>query len=487
MSKNKPFVLFFIIIVLILTSVLSLFLSSRDKPEDMYDNSAPFENSICDDCNVILITIDTLRADHLSSYGYMRATSPFIDSLAGMGVLFENAFSSTSHTAPSHASIFTSLELPQHNLLVNGQTLNDSIYTMVKMFNDEGYETAGFSSVRFLKGVSNGFNHFEFYDKSRKENANLSGYIPANLQIDRVIDWFKTLDDNKFFLWIHFFDVHDYKNGMPLEEFTDRIIKSDVENTIFLRFLFDNQFKGYNMTFESFENNKLLINRINTYDSKIMFVDSEIERLFEFMVDTDLNSNTIGIITADHGEGLENHDYFGHSRHIYNEQLHVPLIFFNNNIPGRISGLVRHVDIFPTLAQIIGHKLNINPEGNSLYNSIFLKKQPPMSFAFSHRRPKYVGHTLQNRIRLDFENGTIYSIQNLDFKYIFHSDYEDEFFDLRTDSLELNNLINSSSPEKDKIKRLLEITYKSLNSGDKVASTELNEEYVEELEALGYI
>ncbi len=109
---------------------------------------------------IILVTIDTLRADHLGTYGYPRGVSPFLDGLADRSVVFDLAFSSCSHTAPSHASLFTSLQPAQHNLLINGEQLDDWLLTIAEVLSQQGYRTAAFTPVKFLNGRAAGFNRF---------------------------------------------------------------------------------------------------------------------------------------------------------------------------------------------------------------------------------------------------------------------------------------------------------------------------------------
>lgn len=127
------------------------------------------------DYNIVLITIDTLRTDHLGCYGYHRNTSPFIDQLAKEGIIFRNAFASSSHTSPSHASIFTALHPVQHQILLNGQRFKESpnadeIFTMADMFQNAGFETAAFSSVNFLTGLRKGFDLFNCPNYRDKKN-----------------------------------------------------------------------------------------------------------------------------------------------------------------------------------------------------------------------------------------------------------------------------------------------------------------------------
>jgi arylsulfatase A-like enzyme len=151
--------------------------------------------------NVILVTIDTLRADHVGAYGYPRPTTPFLDDLAGRGVLFENAFSSSSHTAPSHATMFTSVYPQAHGVLENGTALPEDLDTLAETLRDNGYQTAAFTSVRFLELLGRGFEHF---DADRRLGGGTVTAARGWLASDRDAD-------RPLFLWVHVYDVHQYE------------------------------------------------------------------------------------------------------------------------------------------------------------------------------------------------------------------------------------------------------------------------------------
>ena len=126
---------------------------------------------------IILITIDTLRADHLGCYGYPRETSPFLDRLAESGVLFEKVISSCSLTSPAHATLFTSLQPVQHGVLHNGLPLDSTVVTIAELFRSEGYHTAAVNSVGFMEPLAQGFDHFDGDART------------ANMAIDQTIAW----------------------------------------------------------------------------------------------------------------------------------------------------------------------------------------------------------------------------------------------------------------------------------------------------------
>ncbi len=426
---------------------------------------------------VVLVTIDTLRADHLGCYGYPRETSPFIDRLAGEGVLFRRAFASSSHTTPSHASIFTSLHPVQHNALVNGAGLPAAILTMAEMFREASWETAGFFSVNYLEELNAGFDTFDW--STGKANYYTR---PADRTVDRALEWLKTRPPSaQLFCWIHFFDPHEPYH--PREELLEKLgPESKEERSGFLDFLT----RIHGLPADFYPGEESLLKKFNGYDAGIALVDRELERLHRNLAKR--GKNSLWIITSDHGEGLGNHYYSEHSQKIYNEQLRVPLIFYHGGgrwSPRQVDELVRHVDVLPTLAELIGYPLAENSpgiQGDSLTGLLTGRARRPSHPAFSQRRPP------GTRGRRHWGPPELRSLQDAEYKYIYHSEGEDEFYHLAADPLETRNLIGEPSPARDRMSRELEEYFGRLRSeavsGD---GTEGNPKYQETLKTLGYL
>jgi len=431
------------------------------------------------DDNVILITIDTLRADHLSCYGYPRETSPFIDYLAGKGVLFENAFSSISYTTPAHASIFTSLFPVQHKVAVNGARLHNSAFTIAEMFQDMGYQTAGFCSIGFLSNLSQGFDIFD-NEKYKK----LVHYRQAHQTVDSVLDWLGSQKpSDKFFLWVHLFDPHRPYHP-PHQYLKQMALKSETDKELFVKYITE----VCKLPKDFYRHRGILIEDYNNYDAEILFVDQQLKRLVEAVEKKKFKSHLLWIITADHGEGLGNHGYKKHGRFIYNEQVHVPLIFYFSQqyyVGQRIKNLVRHVDIFPTVADLLGYNLAEKApfiQGVPLWPLFKDSKDKfDVKYAFYQRRP-------WDEARRNWETGEIYGLQNLQFKYIYHSQGKDEFYDLRYDPFETKNIIDVPFHLRDEMKKIVELYYKALSHQTITDSpTPIDKKHLEELKALGYI
>jgi choline-sulfatase len=427
--------------------------------------------------SVVLVTIDTLRADHLGCYGYPRDTSPFLDGLAARSVRFENALSSSSNTAPSHASIMTSLQPFQHRLLKNGQALDPSLYTLAAMFHDAGYETAGFVSVGFLGELSAGFDHFDAKWRSGDQT------------VDHALAWLAARQiparspAAPFFLWVHLYDPHqlpgprdklqpdlEVLGSWPREEqdrfFSDLIGKRGVPT-------------------DFYPSREDLLHRYDVYDSGIRFADRQLRRLYERV--GEVSPGARWVVTADHGEGLGNHHYDEHGRFLYDEQLRVPLIVAGlDGPPRRVDRLVRLVDVYPTLAGWIGGRLPEAPaiQGYPLLGPAGEARDLPPGFAFAQRRPK--GHLAHHR---GWEEGEIVALRSLDAKYVFHSQGTDEFFDLRRDPLELDNRIEEPSATKEALRQRLRAYLRTLLAtagriDDRALDTTAHDE---ELKALGYL
>ena len=282
--------------------------------------------------NVLLITIDTLRADHLPAYGYRRVKTPAVDGLVQDGILFKRAVAHAPITLPSHTSILTGLYPMTHGVRNNGDYyLPDDVETLAQMLKPSGYRTAAFVSA-FLLDARFGLNRgFDVYDDSTTTTSSalrpdLIKRRPAGETAARVLGW---LDSHyapgagakgrePFFLWAHFFDPHlDYD---PPEPFRTRY-------------------------------------RDNFYDAEIAYTDQQVGVLLERLKKLGLYGNTLVILTGDHGESLGEHGESAHSIFIYDSTQRIPLILKlpeESRAGTSAGGLARHVDIVPTVLDVLG-------------------------------------------------------------------------------------------------------------------------------------
>jgi len=428
--------------------------------------------------NLLLVTVDTLRADHLGLYGYPRPTSPYLDELGSEGVVFWHAIASSSHTAPSHASILTSLYPEQHRVLVNGQELQPDVPSLADIARAGGRETAAFVSVRFLEGLRHGFDVLD------ADVPDGHVFRTADATVDRAVRWLRERDPSRpFLLWLHVYDPHQHVVTTRMPEPYYQAMREDSarRGDEFLYFL--KQEQGYPRDAVS--------DSIDRYDAQVAFVDAQVRRLFEAAAEVASPGRTLRVVTADHGEGLGNHGFEGHGRYLYNEQLRAPLIIHGD--PERlrhavVPSVVRHVDVLPTVAELLGLELpggGSRLEGRSLVPLFDAPSRdlglPP---AFSQRRPPD-----ERRLDIGWEPGTKLAAQDARHKYIYNSEGDDEFYDIHLDPNELRNLAGSNSEDERRLHEWLTAKMDALSHDHRTKGETpgIDPRHLEDLRALGYI
>jgi arylsulfatase A-like enzyme/Flp pilus assembly protein TadD len=285
--------------------------------------------------NVLLITIDTLRWDHLGSYGAAFAATPVLDGLAARGTRFETAVMHVPLTAPSHASMLTGLTPPRHGIRDNGAfVLSPDLESLPAGLKRAGYETGGFISGFPLDRRFGFAAHFDTFDDRLPRDAGAGSAAHterrADLTTDAVLEWLRgRATERPWLAWVHYFDPH-----APYEPPAD------------LRQQFASR----------------------PYDGEVAFVDREIGRLLRRVDEQRLLGNTIVLVTADHGESLGEHREETHGVFVYDATVRVPWIMSG---PGVAKGLVtsivaRGVDVMPTLLQLAGVPIPVGSDGRSL-------------------------------------------------------------------------------------------------------------------------
>jgi arylsulfatase A-like enzyme len=323
--------------------------------------------------NLLVIVLDTLRADHVSAYGYGRPTTPNIDRLAREGVLFEHALANSSWTLPSHASLLTG-RLPHEHGADWLDPLNATYPTLAEVLAARGYVTAAFAAntsyVSPEWGLARGFSRFDVYGNTladdvvrtvygRKLALNVLprlGYfdIPGRKRAADVnaefLGWLDRIPDRPFFALLNYFDVHDpYLTATEYElRFAAEVSRGDLVNFQFQPNVFRRK-----PTLSAGE----IQMEIDAYDGCLAYLDAELGRLFAALAARGLGEQTLVVLTSDHGESFGNHDLFGHGNSLYFESLHVPLIlFWPRMIPSgvRIAGLASLHQIPATVTDLLG-------------------------------------------------------------------------------------------------------------------------------------
>lgn len=314
--------------------------------------------------NVLLISIDTLRADHLSCYGYGRRTSPYIDGLAREGTRFSRAYTVIPLTGPAHLSLFTSRYPQENGVRRNGVALPDdrAIVTLPQILRGHGYKTGAFISSWPLLGRLTHLNrYFDSYDEHLSRSYQLfnsSRY--AEDVTPRALTWLHKHANKKkpFFLWVHYFDPHEpylFREGFN---------PSDVDKAHPYQPPKDDGMRE----------------RMRNYDSEIYYTDHSIGKLLAALDAMHIKDSTLVVLVADHGESLGQHGYVGHGRHVFEGIIHIPFIV---RYPGHVKAgqvvdtPVSIIDVTPTIVDLTVKNVEVAKEkvpvvfsGRSLASSL---------------------------------------------------------------------------------------------------------------------
>ncbi len=297
---------------------------------------------------VILISIDTLRADHLSAYGYERLTSPNLDRLLADSVLFERAYSQASWTLPSHMSMFTSLYPTVHGVIDTDRRLASDIWTLPELLKRQDFETTAFTDGGYIGGQ---YGFADGFDEYRQEDfQSQSGKQGLEKNYPYIEKWVRSEADESFFLFVHTFDTHGpYRaEGEHFGRFMSeaQATPEGIDALEYLKTLGDSDYLELDR-FESLEH------VIAAYDGGISFVDHMLGRLFRLFEELGIYDDTMIVVTSDHGESfLDEGVYLGHGAFLHDGEVRVPLIvkFPSNRYGGqRVDGVVESLDILPTI------------------------------------------------------------------------------------------------------------------------------------------
>lgn len=441
------------------------------------------------DLNVLIITIDTLRADHLHCYGYKRIRTPNIDRLVREGVRFENAVCQAPLTAPSHASIMTSLYPHTHGVRINGYPLKVGALTLAEILKINKYKTAGFVSVNFMrKEISRLDQGFDVFNGPKGIEQ------PAEVVTRKAISWLNENKDAKFFLWVHYYDPHSgYNPPYPYNTMYDPSYTGPVTgSTEFLERL--NQ-GGIKLS----EADRKHI--IALYDGEVTYTDKFVGVLMDHLKEMGVYKNTLVVLVADHGEALGEHDhYFGHSLQLYDPSIMVPLVFVNRSLlpSGRvIKKQVQTIDIMPTILDLLGLAATEEMEGKSLLFLIKGEKSLYLEKAFSETQNMRWGGLIltenlpsAEEIAQKVKGGKEISrcLRTPGWKFILSSEAskrENELYNLEENPGEEVNLIYEDRYAGDRLKAAI---YCWMGKKESVKErTIMDEETIKSLKSLGYI
>jgi arylsulfatase A-like enzyme len=423
--------------------------------------------------NVVLVSLDTLRADRLGFHGYARETSPFLDELARTSVVFESAQTQAPWTLPGHAAMLTSLY--PSTLALGSATaprpVPDRVETLAEALDEHGFRTHAVVDGGFVAralGFAQGFVGFVHLPEPKRRGYGYS----ADRIMERATQWLRSLRrDERFFLFLHTYAVHDYN---PPQSARARLVRpyrgplarmaafegllQDRENQALTRGLgpADRQFVS------------------DLYDATILEADEALRRLHETLESLGLLDDTLLVVTSDHGEEIFDRRGTGHGYTMYEENLHVPLLFSHRSLaPTRIAAPVRLIDVAPTIVDLLGFQKPSSWQGVSL---------KPLMQGEAIELPAFSGeaHAPLQAVRI----GSIKLIQTLDGSH-------QEIYDLRADPAERQNLLGAGHAEEEEVlQSALDQWQRSVRSqGKKEPEREapLDPRLREQLEQLGYL
>jgi arylsulfatase A-like enzyme/Flp pilus assembly protein TadD len=401
--------------------------------------------------NVILITVDTLRADHLEAYGYTKGKTPTIAALAKEGVTFENVIVQTPITLPSHATILTGAYPIYHGVQDVVGRLRDDVPTLAEWFKQKGYATGAFVGSSVLAaafGLNRGFETYN--DRFHTQGLRQIDFDRLERRADDVIEpalqWLQKNRSRPFFLWVHLYDPHDpYAPPEP----------------------FATEFKEH------------------PYDGEIAYVDSALAEFFQSLKEQKLYENSLIVFTSDHGESLGEHREVYHGYFIYDASLRVPLIFklSADQAKGqswkhaRVPNQVRSVDIAPTIIQLLGEKVPSWMQGEALL-AVMTGKRPKVDL------PAY---TETHYPRIHFGWSPLFGYSTANYKFI--EAPIPELYDLQKDPHELKNIFTENKALASRMKEDLHAVQRRFGAqpGRSGKAAESDPEMMERLKSLGYV
>jgi arylsulfatase A-like enzyme len=482
--------------------------------------------------NVLLVTIETLRADHTGVNGYVRNTTPSLDRLARQGVSFRTAVAQAPFTLPSVASILTGRTPPSHGVRNHPATLSPQIETLAERFRHAGYQTAAMTRHTWLRnksGLDQGFHEYH-------NNKFAAGLDARSLSL-AAIDWLDRRDrERPFFLWLHFLDPHlPYTPGYPYSVIFDeaREGESQVEHLRSMTSVDREDFEPtpyadlaggpyYDLVFPQYPRNRILLDlaffrrprgqiffgeasysteevgeMVDLYDGAILYTDDNLGRLLKGLDDLGVAGSTVVAVTGDHGEALGEHGlHFTHDFTLYDEVLRVPLVIRGPSVArgAVVDQQVRLMDLTPTLLELAGVQRITTVDGVSLV-PLLRGGTLPFLDAYAENAPQRPQFPEQKRVYFPGNRGKWRMLRTERFKLIKipHPDGDRlELYDLMDDPSETRNRFEELAGETARLLPLLDALLAADQKANELTETETTEDGLdpaarEQLRTLGYI
>jgi len=417
--------------------------------------------------NVLLVTVDTLRADRMSGYGYARPTTPGIDEWMAGGVRFDQARTSEPLTAPALASMLTSVDPHDHGASRNGLRMRVGLASLPKALQAHGYHTAAIVGNWTLRHKLTGLGeHFESYDElfTRRRwlglvNAEANGNDVTRAAVEWLDAHASRGSAQPFFLWVHYVDPHE-----------PYVLHAEHRARLGLPRSGD-------------------LPRADRYDTEVAFVDEAVGQLLAHVRHRGLEPETLVVFTADHGESLGEHGYWGHGRNLYEPALRIPMALV---WPGRVAPRVLHapallLDVAPTILGLLGTGAPASFRGLD-WSGVLAGDPLPLD-----RVTRYQAHRGVVLSKHDSELARRSGLLQVGLirgnsKELFHvRTQRGERFDLAVDPGELRSLGGPAVPPTEGVLGWMKTVYDGLARGDDTPLEPLDAETAARLESLGYV
>ncbi len=395
--------------------------------------------------NVLLITIDTLRADYLGCYGRTSVSTPNIDALAAGGVRFTQAIAQVPLTAPSHASILTGTYPQVHKIRdMGGFVLDESVPTLASILSHAGFETAAFVGSAVLGhyyGLNRGFATYGDGMKADEDAKKLPGVVAevrGEVVTQRARQWLEQAASKRFFLWVHYYDPHFPYD--PPEPFRTRYAK-------------------------------------DLYGGEVAYADAQVGSLLKALEEHRVRERTLVVLMADHGESLGDHGEYTHGVFLYDSTVHIPLIFSGPRIPGghTVPQQVRSIDVMPTIAEYLDLAAGDRAQGKSLLSSIIDGKPPAGGYCYME--------TLYPKTQMGWSE--LRGVRTDDWKLVVAP--KPELYKYPDDKGESRNEIGRFPADAERLKKIVWEIGGSPQNLPRVIPQLVDEKRRRELNALGYV
>jgi choline-sulfatase len=388
--------------------------------------------------NVVIVTLDTTRADRLPPYGYQSASMPAIERLAGEGLVFLQAFTVAPLTLPAHCSLMTGRYPPHHNVRDNGDPpLDPSHATLAETLHGRGFRTGAFVAADVLardRGLARGFEVYR--DPATAHGDAPSIREPANEVVNKALSWLSASGDSPFFVWVHLYDAHAPYS--PPEPFRSRF-------------------------------------PTDPYEGSLAFMDTQVDRLIQWLGTHQQLARTLIVVAGDHGESLGDHGELEHGLFIYDSVLHIPLMMRGPGIPARrFVPVTSLVDVMPTILGLLRIP-STTTDGRDLTPAMLRGTDVPEAVVYSESMyPQRFGVSPERAVRVGGKK--------------FIEAPRPELYDLLTDPLEEHNEYQAGSPMAYALAAVLD-TFGGVrpSPGAPTNGTVPDRERQERLAALGYI